>query len=883
MHPSEVASSLKLLSKEAAACLRDKYRTIKLSAPTCRHTLEDNWKLYPAVAASPWPGRAFVAHFGRPEPWHALNRHQRRRILCLAASSCHMPSLSAALEHSGCSLDKEVIIAAAAAGCRAACERLIQEGCDWEREGAAPRAAALGGHTALLSWLLGRSSFDWRDDPDNGDALAEEACRGGRPGVLRWLEARGLWQPPEVGSMEASFLAGYAAEAGHEALLDRFAARLPPGGEEQSGVLNAIALGCPLAVLQRYCRRWRPFGPLPLQDQQQEQQEARKGAGAVGVSPAGAVVAAARASELSAAAEEEEEPEEEPEEEEEEREEEEEEEEEKEEEEDWEEAEEGGLADWDVVDEEEEEEEDSELDDEQLSWLLFHALGSSTPDWMAKLGFLLNAMAQRQQRRQQRLGWNAAAAAAGYRGPPRLPRAVVLPVERDVTSGGGWGVDASGCMGVEEADVLRDGPGGSSCVEMDLATRNPYRWAAQQPDYEARLRHLAALGVPPHRMAAAAAAASGHVGALAYLLDERGVRGGRYLAQAAALYGTHEAVLSYLRHRDPDTLVLHFGTTSGGMCSPGGGARGWTPAAARDAPPGVLLALAAACHRPSLGVSRRQSDREAWGTVFKVAAANGCDLASLVFLRERLGAAVHWEGLAVGGSVQQLAWAAAQHRAGGGGSGGGNGGGRRRRGQAPLLLPPRVLEVALQEGNLAAASFLCTAGLVAVLPSPAVVVELGCFGAVRWYLSQRQQQPLVGEEEAAAAEGTGQVSGMGDAEWQALIERVTAGTVAKHFSKTQFEWLRVTYTAAVEAAGGKPLVVAYRLGFLAGAEEMVDAGEEIEMVGDEEEDDDNEEEDDEDEDEEEDDEDEEEDDEDEDEEGDEQDGSGGEKGLCSIQ
>ena len=39
------------------------------------------------LPAQPWPGADFVAHWGRPEPWRALNRRQRHTLLCLAASA----------------------------------------------------------------------------------------------------------------------------------------------------------------------------------------------------------------------------------------------------------------------------------------------------------------------------------------------------------------------------------------------------------------------------------------------------------------------------------------------------------------------------------------------------------------------------------------------------------------------------------------------------------------------------------------------------------------------------------------------------------------------------------------------------------------------------
>eukprot|EP00198_Chlamydomonas_reinhardtii_P011259 XP_001700596.1 predicted protein [Chlamydomonas reinhardtii] len=64
----------------------------------------------------PWPGDLFVLHWGHPEPWRALTLRQRRRLLCLAASSGHAPSLDAALEHAGCDMPSRALTSAAAAG-----------------------------------------------------------------------------------------------------------------------------------------------------------------------------------------------------------------------------------------------------------------------------------------------------------------------------------------------------------------------------------------------------------------------------------------------------------------------------------------------------------------------------------------------------------------------------------------------------------------------------------------------------------------------------------------------------------------------------------------------------------------------------------------------
>ncbi|KAG2423588.1 hypothetical protein HXX76_015226 [Chlamydomonas incerta] len=92
LHPNEVATGLKLADVDTAAALRDSYKTIYLAQPH-NSLWEDAEK--PHRAQQPWPGPAFVAHWGRPQPWRALTLPQRRRLLCLAASSGHAGSLEA--------------------------------------------------------------------------------------------------------------------------------------------------------------------------------------------------------------------------------------------------------------------------------------------------------------------------------------------------------------------------------------------------------------------------------------------------------------------------------------------------------------------------------------------------------------------------------------------------------------------------------------------------------------------------------------------------------------------------------------------------------------------------------------------------------------------
>ncbi|KAG2435394.1 hypothetical protein HXX76_007466 [Chlamydomonas incerta] len=191
---------LKLTCSEAAAALRGRYRALRLSQagwpPGFVYGLhfEESHR-----AEQPWPGDAFVAHWGRPEPWYALSRRRRHRLLCLAAACHHEDSLGAALEYSGVDLGAEVMEAAAAAGDLSSAQRLVREGCECSSKALA--AAARGGHLPILEWIRSngdaprlhlRSAFDW-----SRNAIAAAACTGGHQQVLSWLE-QGMPMPAQA-------------------------------------------------------------------------------------------------------------------------------------------------------------------------------------------------------------------------------------------------------------------------------------------------------------------------------------------------------------------------------------------------------------------------------------------------------------------------------------------------------------------------------------------------------------------------------------------------------------------------------------------------------------------------------------------------------------
>ncbi|PNW77834.1 hypothetical protein CHLRE_10g453750v5 [Chlamydomonas reinhardtii] len=293
LHPNEVLSSVKLLNREIAECLRDSFRTFVLG----RKQGDRVWnpeKLH--HAEQPWPGRDFVAHWGGPSPWRSLSLAQRHRLLCLAASSGHLPSLDAALAHCGCTLTSGALASAAAGGSVAACERLLGAGApaSCEAYGQACVAAAAGGHMSVLRLLLDRTRLSKAessytascaaaaragqlpalqlllDSPASGAVCARVirnagtgACEGGQQDILVWLQQAHGYIPSLVDAVAA-------ARGGQVALLeqllsplvlqpDRLESELASGGNAAKQplyrrwiVLEAITAGCPVEVLQRH-------------------------------------------------------------------------------------------------------------------------------------------------------------------------------------------------------------------------------------------------------------------------------------------------------------------------------------------------------------------------------------------------------------------------------------------------------------------------------------------------------------------------------------------------------------------------------------------------------------------------------------------------------
>ncbi|KAG2435651.1 hypothetical protein HXX76_006853 [Chlamydomonas incerta] len=236
---NDVAVALKLLNKEAAACLNE-YQVINLVQPAPNQ----------ALPVQPWPAAAFVAHWGRAAPWRALSLRQRQRLLSLAAASGDAASLDAALGQSGCSVNDDVLECAAAAGCLPALQRLLQ------REGGrlgvrrAAEAAARAGQLGVLQWIVQQHRPAVSDEGFRRvcRSLACAAASARQARIVEWLaDEQQLVDLTAADSAEQ--IAEAAARSGLEGLLERV---LPHVRPPRFALLTNVAVGCSLAVLQRH-------------------------------------------------------------------------------------------------------------------------------------------------------------------------------------------------------------------------------------------------------------------------------------------------------------------------------------------------------------------------------------------------------------------------------------------------------------------------------------------------------------------------------------------------------------------------------------------------------------------------------------------------------
>eukprot|EP00198_Chlamydomonas_reinhardtii_P000282 XP_001689617.1 predicted protein [Chlamydomonas reinhardtii] len=227
LHPHDVAAKLRPLSRATAEALRDMRTTIQLTYRI--HHLKYDWDVIVGCQEA-WPGKDFVAHWGRPDPWRALSLARRRRLLCLAASSHHAGSLEAALDHCDVKLEADVFESAAAAGDLEACKRLTAQGCPVSGLGLC--AAAFGGNLQVVKFVMqilgDKSEVTGLCYGHPCADAAVYAAAGGHAAVLEWAAAR---RPSAVLTwrcLGASVM--WAAHHGHGELLEQMLLNLVPSG-----------------------------------------------------------------------------------------------------------------------------------------------------------------------------------------------------------------------------------------------------------------------------------------------------------------------------------------------------------------------------------------------------------------------------------------------------------------------------------------------------------------------------------------------------------------------------------------------------------------------------------------------------------------------------
>ncbi|KAG2434473.1 hypothetical protein HYH02_012302 [Chlamydomonas schloesseri] len=728
LHPNDTIINLKLVNREAACCLKD-FRRIQLSQ---RLTPVPSWaegKEPVHVAFTCWPSAAFVAHWGRPEPWRALTLRQRRRLLSLAANSGCAASLEAALAHCGCSLTSEVAVAAVLGGSVAAVETLlVREGGDCGRTPAAlEEVAAEAGHLEVLQWLLqahrdqliqAHSSvlLYASDLPPAEIATAAAACRGGHTHILAWLQEQEVQQEGQQQAEQQQQQAGQQQQAepqGQHQELEQ------QQGQQQEQLQLQQLLWAPLmgvAMLPLV------HGPLTLAHPKAVPFLAGAAAagGHVGLLeqllprlepiPTGAACTmlcnVARGCPL------------------------------------------------EVLQRvcRHLYQGDAEPDGSTKQSLAFAAAVSPTPDWEAKLDWVLLQQPN-----------------AHLPGHPN--------------------------------------PAVSIYDDQNVLTRA----AGALPDWLQRLQALRARRVPlpPLHGLAVRAAAVGDVAALRWLLQARQGEGqgeGQAAAWKAmlmdeAVAAGHVPVLAELRTRG-----FVFGKSH------------------------VALAAEARKRGAVFWLLRQQRQLQPpvteWPPVLAKLARMGVDLAMLQRLHELFRAGIQLESIAVDGSVAALDWAMEA---------------ARRAGQEPArsylqeLLPYTQRRMAWQDcalnGNLAAADWAAQLLAENGHAPPEVpraddwglhmgIAEGNTFGALRWWLRQRQgdrgaTQVVREEGEGGEQEREERVGALTDAEWRAVLEFVASSAFPPpaypgewNFSRAQWAWLLrrrlQAAAAAAEAAGAGP-------------------------------------------------------------------------------
>ncbi|GLC61072.1 hypothetical protein PLESTB_001713300 [Pleodorina starrii] len=206
---NDVAASLRLVNKTSADLLRDCVH-IKLSQLVRQDVFYEHWSVLGVM--------------------RAYTLQQRKQFVCLVVASGSICNLEVAITVAELSPGEDVFTAAAAAGHLDVCKWLVERGFPKELF-TAFIGASRGGHVEICGWLLGQS--EERSKLDLLERGCTAAAHSGHVALIEWMLQRC-----------------------HPLMKARDRARVLPSEWNPGWLLEAVAHGCTLPVLQRLYSEW---------------------------------------------------------------------------------------------------------------------------------------------------------------------------------------------------------------------------------------------------------------------------------------------------------------------------------------------------------------------------------------------------------------------------------------------------------------------------------------------------------------------------------------------------------------------------------------------------------------------------------------------------
>ncbi|GLC38888.1 hypothetical protein PLESTM_000791100 [Pleodorina starrii] len=160
----------------------------------------------------------------------AYTLQQRKQFVCLVVASGSICNLEVAITAAELPPEEDVFRAAAAAGHLDMCKWLVERGFPKDLTSAFARASH-GGHVEVCRWLLGQS--EERSKLDLLERGCTAAAHGGHVALIEWMLQRC-----------------------HPLMNARDRARGLPSEWNPGRLLESVAHGCTLPVLQRLYSKW---------------------------------------------------------------------------------------------------------------------------------------------------------------------------------------------------------------------------------------------------------------------------------------------------------------------------------------------------------------------------------------------------------------------------------------------------------------------------------------------------------------------------------------------------------------------------------------------------------------------------------------------------